>query len=113
MSTNRDLSESQQRITPPSSFVDPPSEEKSFIQAARVLQLLRDRKAGKSITRDPWTCFRLLKGEYDEIRRRVDQDKSLRAYVEDKIRYRDRIHSRARGRQNEWEISVAYNRSYK
>ena len=92
MSASQDFAEGQQHITPPASFVDPPltpqpTGEKAFNQAARVLQLFRDHKAGRPTNGDPWTCFRLLPGEYHEIQRRVDRDEVLRGYLDHKIRY--------------------------
>ncbi|KAK4996010.1 hypothetical protein LTR66_004285 [Elasticomyces elasticus] len=92
MSASQNTSKDQQRITPPSSFVNPPltpppTKEKAFVQVARVLQLFRDRKAGRPTRRDPWTRFQLASGEYDDIQRQIERDESLHGYIEDKIRY--------------------------
>ncbi|KAK5011711.1 hypothetical protein BJ546DRAFT_690914 [Cryomyces antarcticus] len=92
MSASNNCPKAQQRITPPSSFVNPPltpppTGEKAFVQAARVVQLFRDRKAGRPIRLDPWTRFQLIPGEYSEIQSRIERDESLRGYTRDKIRY--------------------------
>lgn len=95
MSASQGPSRDQQQTTPPSSFVNPPltpppTEEKAFVQAARVLQLFQDRKAGRPIRQDPWTRFQLVPGEYDEIQRQIERDESLHGYTKDKIRCVDR-----------------------
>ncbi|KAK4981164.1 hypothetical protein LTR66_001493 [Elasticomyces elasticus] len=92
MSTSQGSPEDQRRTTPPSSFVDPPltpppTEEKAFIQAARVLQLFQARKAGRPVGRVPWTRFQLVPGEYDEIRTQIERNESLHGYIRNKIRY--------------------------
>ncbi|ORY12467.1 hypothetical protein BCR34DRAFT_563855 [Clohesyomyces aquaticus] len=81
-----------QHITPPSSFVDPPltpppTDERAYTQASRVIALFKDIEVGKPVTQPPWTEFQLVRGEYDEIERQLDQDKLLCGYVKDKIRY--------------------------
>lgn len=95
MSASQGPSKDQQQTTPPSSFVKPPltpppTDEKVFIQVSRVLQLFRDRKAGRPIRRDPWTRFQLVPGEYDEIQRQIERDEPLHGYIKDKIRCVDR-----------------------
>jgi hypothetical protein len=80
-----------QHITPPSSFVDapltpPPTNEKAFTQAPRVIALFKDIQAGRDINQHPWTEFQLAQEEYDEVERRLEQDESLLGYVKDKIR---------------------------
>ena len=91
MSTSQTPLKEHQRITPPSSFVGvpltpPPTDEKAFTQAPRVIALLRDIQAGRHVNQNPWTSFQLARGEYDEIERRLRQDESLFGYVKDKIR---------------------------
>ncbi|KAI9764422.1 MAG: hypothetical protein M1840_008445 [Geoglossum simile] len=82
----------EQHITPPSSFVNPPltpppTDKKVFTQVPRVLAFFRERKAGRSVERDPWMVFQLAVGEYDELERRLEQEESLWGFVKDKIRY--------------------------
>jgi hypothetical protein len=79
-------------ITPPSSFVDapltpPPTDEKAFTQAPRLIALFKDIQAGRHIKQHPWTEFQLAREEYDEIERRLRRDESLLGYVKDKIRF--------------------------
>ena len=93
----------QQHATPPLRFLNAPltppaTIEKTpaailptaFPQARQVLALFRELKAGHpEARREPWKKFQLAPGEWNEIRRllRNDTDKSLRAFVKDKIRY--------------------------
>ena|SRR2546423_338121 len=68
-----------QHITPPSSFVDapltpPPTDEKAFTQAPRVIALFKDIQAGRHIKQHPWTEFQLAQEEYDEIERRLSSE---------------------------------------
>ncbi|KAF2466100.1 uncharacterized protein BDR25DRAFT_336652 [Lindgomyces ingoldianus] len=79
-------------ITPPSSFAThpltpPPTDEKPFAQAHRVIALFKEIRAGKHTKRNPWTEFQLSAEEYDEIERRLRRDEDLSGYVNDKIRY--------------------------
>lgn len=81
-------------ITPLSSFIyspltPPPIDEKTFIQAPRVIKLFKERAAGRSIGHQPWTKFQLAPGEYEEILRQLSRDEELYGYVQDKIRYVD------------------------
>jgi hypothetical protein len=91
MSTSQTPLNEHQHITPPSSFVDapltpPPTDEKAFTQAPRVIALFKDIQAGRHIKQHPWTEFQLARGEYDEIECRLRRDESLLGYVKDKIR---------------------------
>lgn len=66
----------QQHITPPSSFVDvhltpQQTDEKTFAQAAKVIALFANTKAGKQSKQRPWTEFQLALGEYGETERRI------------------------------------------
>jgi hypothetical protein len=77
--------------TPPTSFekqplTPPPTEEKPFSQAQRVIALLKAIRAGRHIKHGPWTEFQLVPGEYDEIERQLGRDEALLGYVKDKIR---------------------------
>ncbi|KAF2473708.1 uncharacterized protein BDR25DRAFT_311908 [Lindgomyces ingoldianus] len=79
-------------ITPPSSFAahpltPPPTDEKLFAHAPRVIALFKEIRAGRHAKREPWTEFQLSAGEYDEIERQLEQDEDLSGYVKDKIRY--------------------------
>ncbi|KAF2787667.1 hypothetical protein K505DRAFT_316306 [Melanomma pulvis-pyrius CBS 109.77] len=79
-------------ITPPSSFANhpltpPATNEKQFAQVHRVIALFEEIRAGRHIKRHPWTEFQLAEGDYNEIERRLEQDKVLSGYVQDKIRY--------------------------
>lgn len=81
----------RQHITPPSSFVDapltpPPTDEKAFTQAPRIISLLKDIQAGRHIEVLPWTVFQLARGEYEDFQRRLHQDELLFGYAKDKIR---------------------------
>jgi len=78
---------SSEAITPLSSFPDaPPTDEKTFTQAPRVIALFKDIQAGRSTKQNPWTEFQLARGEYDEIELRLKRDELLSGYVKDKIR---------------------------
>ena len=82
MSTLQTPLKEHQHITPPSSFVDapltpPPTDEKAFTQAPRVIVLFKDIQAGRHIKQHPWTEFQLAREEYDEIERRLRRDESL------------------------------------
>jgi hypothetical protein len=77
--------------TPPSSFAThpltpPPTDEKPFAQAPRVIALFKEIQAGRHVKREPWTEFQLLAGEYNEIERELERDEDLLGYVKDKIR---------------------------
>jgi hypothetical protein len=92
MSTSQTPPKEHQHITPPSSFVvapltPPPTDEKAFTQAPRVIALFKDIEAGKHIKQHPWTEFQLTQGEYDEIERRLKRDEWLWGFVKDKVRY--------------------------
>ncbi|KAF2105498.1 hypothetical protein BDV96DRAFT_509271 [Lophiotrema nucula] len=92
MSASQPSLNKTQHITPPSSFVrapltPPPTDEKAFTQAPRVIALFNDIQAGRHISGHPWTEFQLARGEYDEIERQIRRDGSLFGYVKDKIRY--------------------------
>ena len=91
MSTSQMPLKEHENITPPSSFAGapltpPPTDEKAFTQASRVVALFKDIQAGRHIERGPWTSFQLAGGEYEEIERQIRRDESLFGYVEDKIR---------------------------
>jgi hypothetical protein len=91
MSTLQTPLNEYQHITPPSSFIDapltpPPTDEKAFTQAPRVIALFKDIQAGRHIKQHPWTEFQLARKEYEEIERRLRRDESLLGYVKDKIR---------------------------
>ncbi|KAK5012936.1 hypothetical protein LTR16_001959 [Cryomyces antarcticus] len=76
---------------PPVSYVNPPltppTSDTSSFQVARVLRLFRSRQDGRLITKQPWTQIQLAPGEYEDIERRIEEDESFHAYVENKIRY--------------------------
>ncbi|KAH7061024.1 hypothetical protein BKA63DRAFT_573496 [Paraphoma chrysanthemicola] len=79
-----------QYVTPPSSFAGhpltpPPTDEKSFTQAQRVIALFRAIQAGKHTKQGPWVEFQLVPGGYDEIERQLGRQKALLGYVKDKI----------------------------
>ena len=90
MSTSKTLLEKHQRIAPLNVTNTPltllPIREKAFVQAPQVIALFKEIQAGRHIDRDPWTCFQLVRGEYDEIERRIRQDDDLFGFVKDKIR---------------------------
>ncbi len=92
MSTSQTFLKGPQHITPPSNFADaplapPPTDEKAFTQAPRVIALFKDIQAGRHINQAPWAHFQLARGEYDEIEREVERDESLFGYINDKIRF--------------------------
>ncbi|PSN58641.1 hypothetical protein BS50DRAFT_580584 [Corynespora cassiicola Philippines] len=81
-----------QDITPPSSFskpplTPPPTDEKQFAQAYRVLALFREIRTGKHTKRDPWIVFQFVEGEYDELERQLQKDDDLLRFAKNKIRY--------------------------
>ncbi|KAF2004129.1 hypothetical protein P154DRAFT_519687 [Amniculicola lignicola CBS 123094] len=83
---------SHQHATPPSNSADhpltpPPTDEKPFSQAQRVITLFKAIQAGRHTKQDPWTEFQLAPGDYDEIERRLGRDEALSGYVKDKIQY--------------------------
>ncbi|KAL9620567.1 MAG: hypothetical protein Q9160_004928 [Pyrenula sp. 1 TL-2023] len=89
-------SQQHQQITPPQRFTNspltPPStdekeKEKAFKQASRVIAHFKARELGKGIDHLPWTEFQLVRGEYREIERRLEQDMVLLGYVKHKLRY--------------------------
>jgi hypothetical protein len=91
MSTSQAPITQKLNITPPSSFTNhpltpPPTNEKQFVQAHRVVVLFKEIQAGKHIKRHPWTEFQLAEGDYDEIERQIKRDEVLSGYVKDKIR---------------------------
>jgi hypothetical protein len=91
MSTSQPAPNEHQHITPPSSFVDtpltpPPTDEKAFIQAPRIIALFKDIQAGRHTKEQPWAEFQLAGGEYDEIERQLERDESLSGFVKNKIR---------------------------
>lgn len=78
-------------ITPPSSFVvapltPPPTGEKAFTRAPRVIALFKDIESGRHVNEHSWTEFQLAKGEYDEIECQIKRDEPLLGFVRDKIR---------------------------
>src|SRR2546421_5509922 len=97
MSTSTSMSQAPskeyQHITPPSSFgvapplTPPPTSEKAFSQAPRVIALFKDIEAGRHIKQHPWTEFQLVQGEYDEIERQLERDEWLWGFVKNKVRY--------------------------
>lgn len=83
---------SSSHVTPPSSFIHapltpPPTDEKAFTQAPRIIALFKDLEAGRHAREQPWTEFQLAPGEYNEIERQLRRDESLFGFVKDKIRY--------------------------
>lgn len=91
MSSSRRRQESNQDITPPSSFADlpltpPPTDEKPFAQAPRVIALFHEIQTRKHSDRGPWIEFQLAEGDYDKIAHLLSQDEELLGFVEDKIR---------------------------
>ncbi|ORX95175.1 hypothetical protein BCR34DRAFT_579473 [Clohesyomyces aquaticus] len=82
----------KENITPPSSFIStpltpPPTHDKAFTQAPRIVALFKGIQAGRHVKQHPWTEFQLAKGEYDELEHRLRRDESLFGFVKDKIRY--------------------------
>jgi hypothetical protein len=91
MSSSRDRQEPKQNNTPPSSFAQPPltpppTDEKPFVQAPRVIAFFKDIQAGRHINQHPWSEFSLGPGEYDKIEHLLNQDEELLGFVKDKIR---------------------------
>ena len=92
MSTLQTQQNDYQLISPPPSFIDspltpPPTDEKPYAQAPRVIKLFKDREAGRFIKQDPLTEFQLVPGEYNYILDQLRRDESLYGYVRNKIRY--------------------------
>ncbi|KAK4978308.1 hypothetical protein LTR66_008755 [Elasticomyces elasticus] len=72
-------------VNPP--LTPPPTSDKSSSHVARVLRLFRSCQDGRPITKEPWTQIQLAPGKYEDIERRIEEDESIHAYVENKIRY--------------------------
>ncbi|CAN9300260.1 unnamed protein product [Alternaria alternata] len=92
MAPSQNLEETNEKITPPSSFIRPPltppsTDEKLFAQAPRVIALFHEIRAGKHSDRRPWTEFLLVPGEFGRVQCLLDRDEELRGFVKDKIRY--------------------------
>jgi hypothetical protein len=99
MAPSQNLEETNEKITPPSSFIRPPltppsTDEKPFVQAPRVIALFHEIRAGKHNDRRPWTEFLLVPGEFDKVQRLLDRDEELLGFVEDKIRWVHSMHDR-------------------
>lgn len=78
-------------ITPPlKSFAQPLTppltDKKPFTGASRVIAHFREIQAGRDTGHGPWKVFRLAKGEFDEIERRLQQDNELLRFVKYKLR---------------------------
>ena len=91
MSTSKASIAQRKNTTPPTSFAKhpwtpPPTDEKPFPQAQRVIALLKAIRAGNHTKQEPWIEFKLASGEYDEIERQLGRDEALSGYVKDKIR---------------------------
>ena len=102
MAPSRNLEETNEKITPPSSFIrsplTPPStDEKPFAQAPRVIALFHEIRAGKHSDRRPWTEFLLVPGEFGRVQCLLDRDEELRGFVKDKIRWVHLMHDRHGG----------------
>ncbi|KAF2729083.1 hypothetical protein EJ04DRAFT_502924 [Polyplosphaeria fusca] len=92
MSTSQHLTTESKHITPPSSFANdpltpPPTEERPFSQAGRIISLFKSIRDGRHSREQPWTEIELAPGEYDEIERQLRRDEALYGYVQDKVRY--------------------------
>ncbi|KAH7111794.1 hypothetical protein B0J11DRAFT_190076 [Dendryphion nanum] len=90
MSASQASMTQNQSITPPSSFVKPPltpplTDEKPSPQVERVLTLFKKIQDGKHSDQDPWTEIRLSRGDYDELKRQIRQNKALWGFTKDKI----------------------------
>jgi hypothetical protein len=82
----------RQKITPSTSFTGAPPtpqsvDDKRFPEASRIIQLFKDIQAGQYAQQLPWTHYKLVPGEYEEIERRIKCDETLWGYVNDKLRY--------------------------
>src|ERR1700744_6028767 len=91
MPTSQSSSRDLQSTAPPSSRVDAPltplpADEKTFPHVAEILKLFKGLQTGELIERQLWTEFQLVRGEYDEIQRRIRRDETLHGYAEDKLR---------------------------
>jgi hypothetical protein len=64
----------------------PPTDEKPFAQAPRVIALFRDIQAGRHSKQGAWREFQLAAGEYEEIEHQLGLDTALSGHVKDKIR---------------------------
>ena len=109
MSTSQASITQNPNITPPSSFANhpltpPPTDEKQFAQVHRVIALFEEIRAGKHIKRHPWTEFRLVEGDYNEIERQLEQDEVLSGYVKDKIRCVYRENDRRLLTREMWQV---------
>jgi hypothetical protein len=78
-------------VTPPNSFaagpLTPPfTNEKPASQVTAVLRLLRRRRDGLPIPHEPWKAIPFSIADFKELHRRLEEDKSLWGYVNDKVR---------------------------
>ncbi|KAF2450856.1 hypothetical protein P171DRAFT_348482 [Karstenula rhodostoma CBS 690.94] len=81
-----------QYVTPPSSFIGPPTPpatRERFSQVEHILAYFKDIQSGrrKLCGKHKWIQFWLVDGEFDEIVRRLEEDPDLDGYVKDKVRY--------------------------
>jgi len=84
-------STSGQYVTPPSSFIGPPTPpatDERFPQAERILEHFKDIQNGQRrlCGKQTWIQFWLADGEFDELVRRLEGNPDLNGYVKDKIR---------------------------
>ncbi|KAF9728433.1 hypothetical protein PMIN01_13566 [Paraphaeosphaeria minitans] len=79
-------------VTPPSSFIGPPTPpatEERFPQVKRILAHFKDIQSGRPrlCRKQRWIQFWFADGKFDKIVRRLKGDTDLNGYVKDKVRY--------------------------
>ncbi|EMD86585.1 hypothetical protein COCC4DRAFT_200428 [Bipolaris maydis ATCC 48331] len=86
-----DLARRQEVTPPPSStqrpLTPPPTDEKPFQTAERVIDLCKRIRAGKDTNQDLDVLFKLEKPEYEYLNEKLEQDDELWDYIQDKIRF--------------------------
>lgn len=94
MSTSRVNLTQHRNVTPPSNFTDQPltpplTDQKPFTEARRIIAHFRQIQEGKNTGGESLREFQLVKGEYEQIERTLQQDDVLAGCVKDKIRLVD------------------------
>lgn len=84
--------QSHQHTTPPESLISlpltpPPTDEKTS-SVSRIVEEIRNRREGRSLTSLPWVGYTLSLEGYQNLLQQLKSDESLWGFVQDKLRYR-------------------------
>ena len=82
----------QVKVTPPQSFTGnpptpPPTTEKILPVVSSVIAEIKARQSGQDYLSSPWARYTLTLEDYTELLHRIQKDKYLLGFVEDKTRY--------------------------